>query len=372
MQQLIATKLELKMRGVKKILVVDDDVQIREVLTELLSLHQMEITAVGDGHEAIKVLQQWLPDLILCDIMMPEMDGTAFHEIIMRDEILATIPFIFLTAKTEMNLARECSIKGADEFITKPFIAKELVALIKSKIDRFETIKNNVPSFSNFNQKHLIHEFNTPLNGIFGLSDVLLNTAQFLEPEDMKALSEGIKTSGQRLKRTLHNLLLYQDLSKNKLQFNTVATSDVQTTLKNTLKNLQSSYNQALNITYSVAQESVIIEKQHFEFVLYELIDNALKFSDGKNVQIKGIKTQEHQYELYITDEGIGMSPEEIEKIACGNQFNRALKEQQGLGLGLCLSKKMIENTYGVLTISSQLGKGTCISIKLSITHSST
>lgn len=138
MQQPIATKLELKMRGVKKILVVDDDVQIREVLTELLSLHQVEITAVGDGHEALKVLNQWLPDLILCDIMMPDMDGTAFHEIIMRDEILATIPFIFLTAKSDEHLAQECTQNGAHDFVIKPFKCNELLNLIKSKLTGLE------------------------------------------------------------------------------------------------------------------------------------------------------------------------------------------------------------------------------------------
>lgn len=125
-----------------KILVVDDDLHLRETISEILAYHKYVVKTVENGLEALKLLESWTPHFILCDIMMPVMDGHIFHEAIQKNESLSAIPFVYLTAKNEENLARKCLSQGADDFIVKPFKSNELIVILKAKIDRFEKIKN--------------------------------------------------------------------------------------------------------------------------------------------------------------------------------------------------------------------------------------
>ncbi|MDI5893582.1 response regulator [Flavobacterium algoritolerans] len=126
-----------------KILLVDDELNLRETISELLNYENYDVRTACNGQDALDLLEYWVPDLIICDIMMPVMDGSKFHEIIKEIHSLNSIPFIFLTAKKENNLMRKCLLDGVDDFISKPFKVKELISIVQSKIERFEKIKNN-------------------------------------------------------------------------------------------------------------------------------------------------------------------------------------------------------------------------------------
>ena len=125
-----------------KILLVDDELNIREAIDELLTYQNYDVKSAKNGDEALEILENWIPNLILSDIMMPVMDGHTFHEIIQKNRTLSAIPFVFLTAKKEVNIRRRTLIEGADDFISKPFKIKELTALIDSKLNRFQKIKS--------------------------------------------------------------------------------------------------------------------------------------------------------------------------------------------------------------------------------------
>jgi two-component system sensor histidine kinase/response regulator len=124
-----------------KILLVDDELNLRETISELLRYHNYDVKTANNGQEALDILEYWQSDLILCDIIMPVMDGNTLHEIIKDIPSLNTIPFIFLTAKKENNLMRKCLLEGADDYVAKPFKIKELTSIIESKLERFEKIK---------------------------------------------------------------------------------------------------------------------------------------------------------------------------------------------------------------------------------------
>lgn len=118
----------------KKILLIEDDTVLRENTAELLELSGYDVFTAPDGRKGIEAAWESMPDAILCDIMMPEIDGYGVLEALSKDEQTRKIPFIFLTAKTERKDVRKGMELGADDYLTKPFEEKELIGAIESRI----------------------------------------------------------------------------------------------------------------------------------------------------------------------------------------------------------------------------------------------
>ena len=125
-----------------KILLVDDELSLRETIHEILEYENYKVKATCNGFEALKILEDWTPDLIISDIMMPIMDGNLFHEKVKANRFLRTIPFVFLTAKKGEQVLRDSMLEGADDFLFKPFKAEELLKVIATRINRFQEIKS--------------------------------------------------------------------------------------------------------------------------------------------------------------------------------------------------------------------------------------
>jgi two-component system sensor histidine kinase/response regulator len=349
-----------------KILLVDDEENLRETVSELLIHENYDVKTASNGLKAIEVLGDWTPDLIISDLMMPVMDGHAFHELVKENTTLNSIPFIYLTAKKENNQRRKYLIAGADDYISKPFKIKELIETIKSKIERFEKIKNASNNIYLGEKKYFSHEINTPLNGILGPIDFLIKNED-IDKEDVFAFYESIKTSAERLNRTMQNVMLYQNLKSNIHKFDTNSYAPIlDVFLKVKDKIFEVSTNQEQRINYEVNKADIKIPEQYLQFIIFELIDNALKFSqDNKTIMVSGSIYDKDFYELIIKDFGVGFSENELNKIGATQQFNREEKEQQGLGLGLFLSKIITKEFAGVFNISSKEKEGTTIKILL-------
>ena len=350
-----------------KILLIDDELNLRETISELLIYQNYNVKSACNGQEALDLLEYWTPDLIICDIMMPVMDGSTFLQIIKDINSLNSIPFIFLTAKKESNLMRKCLLEGADDYISKPFKIKELISIIKSKLERFEKIKNSNSNLYLGEKKVFLHEINTPLNGILGPIELLMNDQEKLDKKEISAFYESIKISGDRLNRTMQNIIFYQNLKSNSIEFNPNSSSEILNAfLKTKEKNFKIHAGQEKRIKFEIDKAAIKISQDHLQYILFELIDNALKFSSNdKVISVSGREFNDEYYELVIRDFGIGLSEQELNKIGAAQQFNRKQREQQGLGLGLFLSKIIIKKSNGVFTIVSKENEGATIKIFL-------
>ncbi len=122
----------------KKILVIEDDRIMRENMAELLELSHYEVNTAENGKLGIAAMKSWKPDLVVCDVMMPELDGYGVLYIIQKDKELARTPFIFLTAKADKNDFRKGMNLGADDFLTKPFQDIELLDAIERRLQKYE------------------------------------------------------------------------------------------------------------------------------------------------------------------------------------------------------------------------------------------
>ena len=120
----------------KKILIIEDEPEMRRNIATLLRFHEYEPIAAGNGREGVEAARREKPDLILCDVMMPELDGYGVLQALQTDVLLARTPFIFLTAKGEKDDLRSGMNLGADDYLTKPVANADLVRAIEARLRR--------------------------------------------------------------------------------------------------------------------------------------------------------------------------------------------------------------------------------------------
>lgn len=126
----------------KRLLLIEDDTVLRENTAELLELSDFEVMTAPNGKIGMLLAKEHLPDLIVCDIMMPEMDGYAVLDALSKNESTKYIPFIYLSAKTERQDVRKGMNLGADDYITKPFSEDELISAIESRLAKVSILKD--------------------------------------------------------------------------------------------------------------------------------------------------------------------------------------------------------------------------------------
>ena len=125
----------------KRILIIEDNDSLREDVTEALSYEGFDVLKANTGIIGIELAKKEMPDLILCDIMMPEIDGFRVLEILKREKQTGLIPFIFITSLADRTYWRSGMESGADDYLTKPFTIKELVNAINARLDRYFKIQ---------------------------------------------------------------------------------------------------------------------------------------------------------------------------------------------------------------------------------------
>ena len=128
----------------KRILLIEDNLDVRENTAEILELSGYEVTTAENGKLGVEAALQTIPDLIICDIMMPALDGYGVLHMLSRNERTAAIPFIFLTAKAERNDMRKGMEMGADDYLTKPFDDIELLNAVESRLRKSDAMRKDI------------------------------------------------------------------------------------------------------------------------------------------------------------------------------------------------------------------------------------
>jgi two-component system sensor histidine kinase/response regulator len=365
-----------------KILVIDDDTGIRNNLTELLEAEGYEVISAEDGRRGIQQVHLTLPDLVICDIMMPELDGYGVLMELREDPVTATIPFIFLTAKIENSDLRQGMNLGADDYLVKPFTRTELLMAIATRLRKqtviTQRLKTKMDDLRNSIALALPHELRTPLAGISGFSELLLEGAASMPSQEIQDIAHNIHASAQRLQDLILNFLLYAELA--------IAIRDPD--YANALKDQGPCYVESIiaEVALQQAQQAdrqsdlrldlerslVKIGTVYLAKLSKEIVRNALKFSKpGTPVHILG-RRNEHSYVLSFEDRGRGMTAEQIADMGAYLQFERKRYEQQGQGLGLAIAKWLAELHAGGLNIESAYGQGTTVQVRLPIFSDST
>lgn len=357
-----------------KILVIEDSKDLRDDVVEMLSLEGYAALGADNGLVGVDMARQEAPDLIICDIMMPEMDGYGVLEELRRDHYTANIPFIFLTAKTDRIDMRQGMVLGADDYLTKPFMVNELLDSIQSQLrkradlnrlveKRMEELRENILTA-------LPHELRTPLNTVIGFSDMLISECQHIKPDQIADWAGHINIAAHRLHRLVENYLYYtriEVMSHSKPDdILNASTEHPRAIIEIQAMKLAQQYERESDLVMDVDDvESIRITEQDASKIVRELVDNAFKFSDSKSTVKLSTTIADTSYTICVEDNGRGMSDERLNQIGAYMQFERDFYEQQGMGLGLVIVKRLVELYKGTLEFESKADEFTRICVQL-------
>lgn len=363
----------------KKILVVEDDNEIRHNLSAVLKLNGYDTHEAVNGSHGLSIAKNFKPNLIISDIMMPEMDGFEMLKQIQDDSDISHTPFLFLSARSDKFAIREGMNLGADDFITKPYDVDELLTAVKIRIDKKEKreafFKQKIDSLQTNLKRSMPHEIRTPLNIILGMSEFLLKNYDETERDEAVEMLENISEAGRRLHRMLENYLYLANLEliaatpdeKAKLFSN--STMLVRAMIKDIVAYKSYLANRESDFILDLDEVVLNMSEHYLAKIIDEITDNCLKFSQaGSKIDIKSVFDSKY-YKITFTDHGIGMSSNQIKSIDAYIQFERKLYEQQGSGLGLTIVKKIIEMHNGKFMIESQKNEFTRVSIWLPVSQ---
>ena len=360
-----------------KILVIDDENSIRINLVELLEAEGFHALSAENGLAGLRLAQQSLPDLIICDIMMPGLDGYEVLEHLRQEPTTATIPFIFLTARAGTADQRQGMNLGADDYLVKPFTRDELFTAIRTRLSRQAVFTQRLQAKLNDLRSSITvalpHEFRTPLTCILGYSEMLAEDSSLVQPEEVQQFAKWINSSARRLHELIVNFLLYTELELIDRSPAALAAlrsdlpSEIKAAVTATALQQAQKIRRAADLSLEVEPALVGVRSEYLTKLIEELTQNAFKFSQaGTWVRVTG-QTAGPSYQLVIHDQGRGMTAEQIADVGAYLQFERHRYEQQGQGLGLSIARRIAELHGGRLEIASVYGCETTVSITLPI-----
>lgn len=362
-----------------RILVIEDEKNIRENIQELLEAKGYTVRTAAHGKQGVLDAIDFRPNLIVCDVMMPKMDGFKVLEYIRKTSIVQNTPFIFLTARVDKTDIRQGMDLGADDYITKPFTSKELLKAIETRLKRQEKVISQYAKVKHELDTTVFaayyHEFNTPLHGIIGGLNLLLNARSTFSEKQIQDLLFSILKSGLRLNHSLANLMMFEEIKRAEVYTellsmftNGLAKANWPQKVKGELLTMAKEiYNRAGDLDLQLEPTEILINVEYLQRLILELVDNALKFSKpGDAVQVIGKRVDE-EYVLEIIDKGRGFHLESLDHIQPFKQFNRKKFEQQGLGIGLYLVKRIVDFNQGEMKIISFEGEGTRVVINIPV-----
>jgi len=356
-----------------RILVVEDAQSLRKDIVEMLNFEGYEALGAENGIVGLQRAREMLPDLIVCDIMMPGMDGLQVIKELQATRGTQDIPFIFLTARTGRDDQREGMNLGADDYLPKPFTAQELLRTVRTVLGKRRMVKEKANENAEQIRRNIImalpHELRTPLNIILGFSDLLILDADSVTPSRIVDMSTHVNTSARRLMRLVEIFLIYvqteliphdaEQLHALKLNVTHYPKSSIERAVS-----VKTPAGRANDLMLQIEDvEMINISDDHLRWIVEELTDNAFKFSEaGTSVSISG-QIKGDYYNLTVRDAGRGMTIEQRASIGAYMQFDRKIYEQQGSGLGLIICKRLADLYDGDLRIESDPGVWTSVRV---------
>lgn len=344
---------------IPKIVLIEDDLLLAENTKTILELNQFECEVAHRGHLGVELVRSFKPDLVVCDIMLDEVDGFEVLKRIRAIPEFIYLPFIFLTARADFWDKRKGMNLGADDFLTKPFMSKDLVDTIHARLalssQKKESVgleirKNAVDVFYNISS----HEYLTPLNGIVNLSKMAIEMLQKNQIDEALLLMEGIQISGNRMLRITRKLLWYNQLSNNNNPWRNATSGTVnllslqqqiyETLKKGSAKPFDFIFKSNINILYGY--DEVVLE-----FILTELYQNIIQYADPSHNIYIDTRLENNHLLMIIRNHYIG------NYIICTNDIKpffqaHHTRDMNGTGLGLYIIQEWIRTVHGKMEVS--------------------
>ncbi|BAQ60781.1 chemotaxis regulator - transmits chemoreceptor signals to flagelllar motor components CheY [Geminocystis sp. NIES-3708] len=351
------------------ILVIDDDPNNFDIIEGLLYDYRYDLHYSSSGKNALCQLEIIKPDLIILDVMMPDLDGIEICKIIKANSLWQSIPIIMVTALNEKKDLAKCLEAGADDFISKPVNRAELSARVHSML-RIKKQYDSLQELLNLREEMtsiIVHDLRNPLTNII-LCAGILKIPQ-ISPEIYLEKVDEIVSSGEILNNQIDNLL-----QMGKLQYGQLILSlkekNINQLLKseiNTFKNAANFCNIQLILNLPSQEKTVIIDSQIIGRIINNLLANAIKFSPNDSKIICELNYLENNIiQIKIIDFGNNISEDKKQLIFEKYQIASEMEEVQQLGLGLAFCKMAIEAHNGTIRVENNAEKGNIFIVEFS------
>ncbi|BFM41069.1 response regulator [Synechocystis sp. LKSZ1] len=349
------------------ILIVDDNPSNFDVIDSIFSHENDELYYASSGKQALDLMTTLSVDLVLLDVMMPEMDGVEVCQRIKSNPQWPFIPVVMVTALTDKEELAFCLQAGADDFISKPVNALELRARVRSMLrlkQQFDRLQDNLQMRQDLTHM-AIHDLRNPLSTILLASEILEMTPL---DEKQKHKVEQIHRNGKQLMGLVDSLLIVAKseagalcLNPTPVDINSMAELVIQ---ENTL--LANHRGVTLELVLPPESKVVEVDQGLFQRVLDNLIGNAIKFSLGGPVVTLSVEypTDKH-LRIRVSDQGPGITAEGKEQIFHKFETGQFLKQVQQTGIGLALCRLVVEAHGGQIWVEDNQPQGSVFVVEL-------
>lgn len=362
-----------------KVLVAEDSLALLEEISMALEMQGYEVVQATDGQGAMDILTSsaQLPDIVVSDIAMPDVDGFQLLEHMRNDPACRGLPFVFITAFDSPNAVRISRVLGADDYIVKPFQIEDLILAIENKLKRIAAFRQQAEQDLDDARQKLLsmmsHEIRSPLAAIFSGSDLLAESLANTPDETVHNMIRLIKNAADRLNRSTSKALALLQIDSGYLK-KTIENSRLKQDICEIIRTATITIDaeiavdgRELAISVSGCSTSCHVDGifGYLLMMIEEPLRNAVAFSpDGAAVEVVVASTADF-VNITIRDQGPGIPAEEVDRL--WERFSRVEcgYEQAGTGLGLSIVRESARIHGGDCAIKSEPGQGTQVIVSL-------
>lgn len=365
-----------------KVLIIDDNRHIRMQINLVLKLEGFETIEADNGVTGMEMAKEHCPDLIVCDIVMPELDGYAVLEQLREHGPTSDIPFLFLSAKADRSDVREGMNLGADDYLVKPFTANELVQAISARLNRYKTTRRemarkieSLAQASATKDKFMSiisHDLKSAFSGVMGLSEMLAGRLDDLSFDRLQEISVLMKEAVQSTYNLLESFVEWSRLQANGMQ-PTIGNINIgEITLNIMMQHSATAAHKNIALSCAIPPDTHIMADANMaQVILRNLVSNALKFTQpGGKVEIRA-EDRGETIELSVRDTGVGISEEDIRKllhpetVAGLHNSKPGTMGEKGTGLGIVFCRELLQKQGSTLHIQNAPGGGAIFSFSM-------
>ncbi|MBC7877810.1 MAG: response regulator [Anaerolineales bacterium] len=348
------------------ILVIDDEPSIRLGLVVSIKRHGYHVLEALDGNDGLKKANDHHPDLIISDVMMPPPNGFELKKLLSTDPTLASIPFIFLTARSSAN-DRIAGIRdGADDYISKPFVMDELLARVDGLLRRVRTeqehgrkqmmeiARQDMDKLRNEILQNFHHELRTPLMNILTPLELAVNN-KFDDPETQSNFIRMALSNADKLASLVSDIIVLSNIDLGNLNTVRQSININDHIIGPVYKCLERYKNKELSFTHQIVESGDIkAPRRELTQSIVHLVDNAFKFSPkNEKVHLDIYTSPNGGIKVAVSDEGQGIPLEEREKVF--EKFYQISqgdsRKYDGLGVGLTVARAIFRSQGGDVRI---------------------
>jgi DNA-binding response OmpR family regulator len=343
-----------------RILIIEDEPAIRKQTAQILRFEGFETIEAENGGLGAATAIASPPDLIICDIMMPGLDGFGVLQALRDNPGTAMTPIIFLTALVASHDLRQGMEAGADDYITKPYKPAALIGSVRRRLEKrnrqVEESRLRTEEVSLAVAAAIPHDILESLDHITTVTNLLALKYAGNDPQ-IAATHQSVAQETARLRRMMRRLHLYSNLPQlyaNRFDLlKEWPPSGTGATIERVAHEVCRNWKREPDLAIVSDLAQLPLREEYLELIVEELVDNACKFSlPGTPIKVNGHGQREF-WSLAISNRGLGMSADQIAQIGAFKQFWNGKTKPQGLGLGLALTQGISRLHDSEFTIQS-------------------